>query len=481
MGDPLGDIRLAMQAMLVVWIWLVVLIVRRTTAQGSVGLPAGMALTTTALYGGCFVYAMPGYEHTRIGAHWYLNLHVFTPQMIMQATFASLLAMLGLAIGCRVWSPRPVAVAAVKAAPPLSPTQGRSMLNTLGLITLVCYALDYLDITFPLSGVILENGRNLAVVTIGLGMYLAVRDGKPILKWLLLAPVVPAYFLFAKGFVSFSMLFGLTLLAFWMAQIQQRRTGVSTLWRIGVTVVLVYAFLTLFVGWFSFRNEIRLILWQSGGGSILGVIGRAIVETEVFSPWNFEALDLVNIRLNQNIFIGRLIAEHQLFPELRQYGATLIILPLVLVPRFIWPGKPGRGGSDFMSENTGITFADSGSTFGTGPIFEFYVNLGYAGVFLGFLAAGRLLSYIDRSAAQHLHAGRIMDFARLYVVGIVMLNPLARPFFIVNSAVFAWLIMSALKIALERAGTVPATGEPMRPARPASPEAPPLRQERSPE
>jgi hypothetical protein len=34
-------------------------------------------------------------------------------------------------------------------------------------------------------------------------------------------------------------------------------------------------------------------------------------------------------------------------------------------------------------------------------------------------------------------------------VGIVATDPLLRPFFIVNGAVFAWIIMTALKMAVE--------------------------------
>ncbi|MDG1458116.1 MAG: hypothetical protein P8Q92_09585, partial [Pseudoprimorskyibacter sp.] len=91
----LGDIHLAMQAMFLVWSALTVLIVRRTIARGSVGLPTALVLTMTFLYGGCFVYAVPGYTHLRPDGHWYLVQYDFSETLVMQATFASLLGVFG--------------------------------------------------------------------------------------------------------------------------------------------------------------------------------------------------------------------------------------------------------------------------------------------------------------------------------------------------------------------------------------------------
>ena len=98
-----------------------------------------------------------------------------------------------------------------------------------------------------------------------------------------------------------------------------------------------------------------------------------------------------------------------------------------------------------MSEHTGMTLSDSAS-FGTGTVFEFFINFGYVGVFLGFIVLGWMIRRIDRRAAFFLVTGDTFRFARLFVVGIVAIDPLLRPFFIVNGAVFAWIMMSALKI-----------------------------------
>ncbi|WP_085790051.1 hypothetical protein [Roseivivax jejudonensis] len=443
---PLSDINLLMQLFLVAWISLVVLIVRRTIASGSVGLPAALVLTMSFLYGGCFVYAMPGYTHLRPGGHWYLVQYDFSEWMIVQATFASLLGLLGFAIGSGAFVRNP----AKNWPPPVTQTRlyERNILTTLGMIGLIAFVFHYFRISFPMSSALIEAGRNVAVAALILGAYLARRDGKSLLGWVALAALVPLYYVVVFGFASYGFLFGLTLVAFWMAQLRRRRAGnglQGALW----SLLVLWLVLTAFIGWFSFRDEIRLVVWQGVEGSVFGIVLETLRETELFSPWNFDSLDLVNIRLNLNIFIGRMIEQHDLFPELQRYGATLVILPLVILPRFVWPGKPARGGSDFMEDHTGMILSDS-ATFGTGLVFEFFINFGYVGVLLGFITLGWIIRRIDQAAARRLARGDFLDFARFFVVGVVALDPLQRPFFIVNGAVFAWILMSLLMLALNR-------------------------------
>ena len=443
--SELGTIRLAMQVMLVVWIWLVVRVVRRTVASGSVGLPAALVLTMSFLYGGAFVYAVPGYTHLRSGAHFSLQLYDFTEAMVMKGTFASLLGLLGFAIGCGALRRMP-ATTRLPPSVPARPGFGNSYLVVLGTIAIVSFGLHYAGVRFPLVDAVLETGRNLAAVVICLGMMLAMRKRRSLVPWLAVAALIPVYYMALFGFVSYGFLFATLLGVFWMSQRDQSSWKGPSIHKPLITVAMVYLLLTVFVGWFSFRDEVREVVWE-GSGSLTDVLARALSETEWFSPWNFASLDLINIRLNLPFFIGRMIAQHELYPELREYGSTLIILPLVLLPRFLWPGKPERGGSGFMEEHTGMRLADS-TSYGTGTVFEFFINFGYPGVFLGFLLFGWILMRLDRAAARRLQRGELMAYARLHVVGIIAIDPLLRPFFIVNGAIFAWLIMSALKMVL---------------------------------
>ncbi|WPY96230.1 hypothetical protein T8T21_17125 (plasmid) [Limimaricola variabilis] len=446
----LADIHIAMQVMLVIWVLLVVQITRACRARGSVGLPAALVLAMSFLYGGCFIYAVPGYSHLRPGAHWYLSKYAVSEWLIVQATFVSLLGLLGFAIGAGAFRRRPVVL--VTTRPPQVPTgmttkYERGVLVAMGTFALIGYLGNWLRLSFPLSAALFEAGRNMGVAVICLGAWLALRDGRSTTSWKILAAMIPAYYLVLFGFASYGFMFGVTLFCFWRAQVRPRRatsTLMGTTWAVGS----VWLILTGFIGWFSYRDEIRQVVWEGTGGSLTSILWQAVSQIELFSPWNFEALDLVNIRLNLNLFVAHMIEQHQLFPELQQYGATLVILPLALLPRFLWPDKPVRGGSDFMSEHTGLLLSDS-ATFGSGTVFEFYINFGLTGVFVGFIIFGMILRRIDRAAARYLHEGQLMRFAKLYAVGIVMLDPLLRPFFIVNGALFAWIIMTVIDIALK--------------------------------
>src|SRR5688572_6406991 len=89
------------QVVMVAWIVLVVLCIRRTawSPDGSVGIPAAFLLAMTFMYGGAFVYAVPGYTHTRTAAAGYLIGYAFTESTILQGLVCSLLAVAGFVLG----------------------------------------------------------------------------------------------------------------------------------------------------------------------------------------------------------------------------------------------------------------------------------------------------------------------------------------------------------------------------------------------
>lgn len=430
----------------IVWASLVVHSIRAVHAdpRGSVGLPAAVLMTMSFLYGGAFVYAVPGYDHLRPGAHWYLGRLDFSVDMVFWATAVSLLALFGFAIGTGAFRRRRTQIA--PHLPPLpSAARRRAVIGLMLTVGILSFVAHYLQLSFPLSNALLETGRNILVVALLMGAYFAVRQGKSPLPWVGPALLVPIYYFSVWGFVSYGFMFGITLIGFWLAQLRPRNRSLNHLRVAFGTVATIYLLLTLFVAWFSFREEVRLVVWMGAEGSLVAILLRAVSGMEFFSLWNFEALDMINIRLNLGIFIGRMMEEHKSNPELRQYGATLAILPLVLLPRFLWTDKPERGGNEFMAEHTGLTFSGD-TTFGTGPIFEFYVNFGLLGVFFGSLVLGWVIRWIDRKAAGHLAKGRYLDFALFYAIGIVAIDPLLRPFFLVNGAAFAFILMSLFKI-----------------------------------
>ena len=312
----------------------------------------------------------------------------------------------------------------------------------LGGLALLSYVLTAFNFRFPMSGALLEAGRNLALAVAMLGAYLAMRRGESIVKWYLVGALAPVYFLFVLGFMSLGFLFAMVMVGFYLGQLERPGVKSKSIKFLMIPMMFI-GLMSGFTAWMSIRTAFRQVLWFGSEGSVVETIMEGVSNMSIFSIRDFEALDIVNIRLNLPLYIGRMIEHHELNPSLREFGSTLYTIPFAVVPRFLWPDKPTRGGNEFMSTHTGMTFS-SETTFGFGSVFEYYVNFGYSGVFIGFLVFGILLSRVDQVAAIHLNAGRFLQFARLFMVGIVAVDPLQRPFFIVSGAAMAWIIVTLL-------------------------------------
>lgn len=457
-----ADYTWVFQLMLLLWIALVALCIRRTarSREGSVGIPTSFLLVMSFMYSGAFVYAVPGYSHLRSDGSLYLIAYDFDEVTLLKGLACSLLAVTGFVLGAGT-----LTHLATRNPPVLIPQRWdsayvRFLISILGAFSFASYTLHYAGASFPMSDAILELGRNLAVGVICIGAISSlIAGGQYYWRWLGVALVVPAYYLIGYGFVSYGFLFLSIFLGFWLCVLARKRMGMLK----GVLVALAvsYALITLFVGWMTFREQIRAVIWQGGDiQSTLEVLSNAIRQAELFSPFNFDALDWLLTRLNMPLFVGKMMERHEWLPELRQYGATLIMLPLAVIPRFLWPAKPERGGNQFMAEHTGLNFSDAAS-FGTGSVFEFYVNFGYVGVFLGFLAIGWFLRSIDKRAADALRRGEFLHFMRFMVVGLIFLDPLLRPFFMVSGATIGWILMSVIIFALRQRGRRKAPPQPM--------------------
>ena len=164
----------------------------------------------------------------------------------------------------------------------------------------------------------------------------------------------------------------------------------------------------------------------------------------MLGPGNLAALDWLAIRLNQTMMVGKVVEWHAHHPELRLHGGTLWVVALAWVPRLFWPGKPEMGGSAFMAEHTGRSFSES-STFGSGPVIEFYVNFGYPGIFLGFVALGLCLRWLDRRASTALRRGDLFGFLIWFTAGIAFIAPTSMMMFVGSSALMALILLGALR------------------------------------
>lgn len=168
-------------------------------------------------------------------------------------------------------------------------------------------------------------------------------------------------------------------------------------------------------------------------------VASAASSADLSTTSDTSSLELIDMRLNQNIFVGLAVEKLRISPETSEEGKTLLMALLGWVPRIVWPDKPERGKNDFISLHTDRVFSET-ATFGAGPIFEFYVNYGYSGVFFGFFVWGAMVRLLDVASGRALAIGATGRFAKWTITGIAMMQPLAELFFILGSTVAAFLV-----------------------------------------
>ena len=147
------------------------------------------------------------------------------------------------------------------------------------------------------------------------------------------------------------------------------------------------------------------------------------------------------MRLNQNYLVGIGVMRHREGEAELWYGATV---PLwALIPRAIWPDKPPVGGSgDWVSQFTGITFAE-GTSVGIGKVLEFYMNFGMPGVLTGFAVLGFILMRLDQGMMRALAMRNIHGVVKRALPGLALLAPLGSLVEILVAVICA-IIMSQL-------------------------------------
>ena len=437
----------------VLWLSVVVIGTRKVCRSpgGSVGLPIAFLFSMSFQYSGFIAYLTPNYDHMRLGGSAYLQSYEFTDDTVLAGVEASLLAIFGFVTGCFLMPRRQRGDFGGVLPIIEQPELWRRTFRVLGVFTFSSFLLHKMNVQLPLLAAWLLVGRNtgVALVCSGAALALASRNMKTYRRWFVVGACIPATYVLMFGFTSYGFAAISVFAAFWLAALAPRRLGTL---RIGLGVAIVsYGLLTLFVAWMSFREELRSVLWNDSAGIVerFSAIGDALAKIELFTPTNLDALDWLNSRLNQYVFVGKTIEWHALYPKLQHFGDTLLPVFFVWVPRFLWPDKPAMGGSTLLSESTGMNFQE-GVTFAAGPVIEFYANFHYVGIFVGFVVLGFLLSWFDRAAARALREQKILDFLRIFVTALNFTDPQTDFFFMVNAGLMSWLAMSALKYGIEK-------------------------------
>lgn len=427
---------------------------------GSVGIPLAYLVTMTFLHCGGLLYAIPGYTHLRVGAHWYLQALSFTEQMVFDGVVATAISVAGITLGCYLVTDRKRLAAGATATrpasnprplrppPPLSPYTRVPLFLIFG--GFLAFGLTSLNLNLPSIQSIIMAGRNLAVVAVSLGLWLAWqrRNEFGLRFWTAMTLFVPAAYLIGWGFLSYGFTAMAIFFGFWLST--PRPGKEKALLRAAIIVFGIYACLSAFVGYIEVRASLRDVLWNSdaGFGERISVIAAKFSGIRPLNPLNFTQLDWINMRLNQNMLIGKAMALHEVFPDLRENGLGLLQSLFAWVPRFLWPTKPIMGGNDFVEKHTNMSFSDT-TTIGAGPVFELFVNFGLIGVFVGSVILGWALRWMDAYCARQLQRRDVPRFIRGYLVAVSLINPMSLIFFFVSAAVASWILGTGIKMAID--------------------------------
>jgi predicted membrane channel-forming protein YqfA (hemolysin III family) len=294
----------------------------------------------------------------------------------------------------------------------------------LSRMYLVIGLVSYL-VLLPLAGVIptatalVSAGWNLVVVGLALSCWHAWQEKRKrkFIVWLLASMGLPLLTTVSEGFLGYGTFALITVLTF-IATFYRPR------WRlVAAGLVLGYFGISLYVSYMRDRKEIREVVW--GGASIVDRFHRmfsTLGDLEWFDPYDNTHLFRIDDRLNQNYLVGTSVLYLGTGFERFAAGETLWHAVVALVPRAIWPGKPLVGGSgDLVSRFTGIEFAQ-GTSVGVGQVLEFYVNFGTAGVAVGFLFLGIVITVFDSMAWLYLQKGDWQTFTLWYLPAIGLLQ-----------------------------------------------------------
>jgi hypothetical protein len=263
-----------------------------------------------------------------------------------------------------------------------------------------------------------------ALLILGLWFWLysaaAAKNSRGILLVFALVPLLPLSTLVTSGFIGYGTVWALSIVAFYYC-IARRRVGFYL-----ATPAVIFLGLSLFVTYMQQREDIREVIWYQHAGiqQRLDQISKLVTDFQLLDLSNAMHVRALDERLNQNYLVGEGVKRHGEGEAELHYGATV---PLwALIPRAIWPDKPGvGGGQQWVSEFTGIKF-EEGTSVGVGQVFEFYMNFAMPGVLAGFAVFGFTLMRLDQRIMRGFAMRNVPSVMQSALPGLALLQPLGN-------------------------------------------------------
>lgn len=272
----------------------------------------------------------------------------------------------------------------------------------------------------PTIGAIVEKGGAIWMLGVMLGLTSALRRSDIVqgAAWFSALMVYPVLMLILGGFMSYGTAAVIITCSSLMVMAR-------TYWKaLGVLALCFVIAINIFVNYFAARNTIRDAVW--GGASIdrrIDVVLDAASQAHFFSTKNFKDIEALDLRLNQNYFVG--LASQRLEEGYVESlnGQSITDGLLSLVPRALWPEKPVYGGSpDIVRKMTGLNL-NTNTSWGVGQVMEFYINFAMPGLIGGFLILGALMGWLDRMAAYKLRTKPDGSVFLYFLPGVALIQP----------------------------------------------------------
>ena len=288
----------------------------------------------------------------------------------------------------------------------------------------------------PSVGAVIYNGGAIWMLGVLLGLRWSIRNKHRgwTTIWLICLTVYPAMILVTAGFLSY----GATAALVVVCILAVAGRGYK---RVFIAVGVVgYLGLSLFANYFQARERIRDVVWSGAT-----MERRIDAVSEIATDWKFfdssDQLVLLglDVRLNQNYFVG-LAAQNLADGSVDYlYGSSVTDAVLSLVPRALWPGKTVFGGSPaIVSKMTGLTLSVT-TSFGVGNVMEFYINFGIVGIVVSFLILGWALGRFDHRSALAEARGDYATAMLFFLPAVALIQPLGSMVELAGSASSAWI------------------------------------------
>ena len=297
--------------------------------------------------------------------------------------------------------------------------------------------------SIPSVGALVSAGQRLATIGFILAAWTAWKKGNNggVIRWIGASLIFPITSTVMGGFIGFGTASFIMVVVFSAPFVKQRLLVVVS------GLLLTYLGLSVWVTYSRDREEIRDVVWGNQG-----MDSRASRVFDSFSDWEFfditdnEHLERIDMRLNQNHFVGRSVDYMSMGGEEFAKGETIWFALISWIPRIVWPGKPTIGGSGSMvSDYTGMTMSEN-SSFGVGQILELYFNFGHKGVVVGMFLLGCLIRYLDIKSGICLDRRNLVGFILWVLPMLVMIQPNGSMAEVVSSCVSAGILSVGLNV-----------------------------------